>query len=207
MRDRNSEGCAFGRSALNRDLSPMVLHDLLHDGEPKSRPIFFALTYERFKDGIADARGNSAPVVTNSNVDLRTCIREFDLDLSRSARHGLARIQNEVEEDALELSMIEPALRRAGLANLDGRVVKFGIASHRMNRVFYGGADASVGWTQGCARARELQQGIRELCHALHGKLNFLIQFVALFASKVRLAQELRVGHHGGHRMPQVMRD
>src|SRR6185437_15175252 len=144
MRDCNSEGCAFGRSALNRDLSPMVLHDLLHDGQPESCPVFFALTDERFKNGIADTGRDPTAIVTDPDVDLRTCIRELDLDSSCPPRHGLACIQNEVEEDALELPVIEPSLGGAGLANFHRGIVKLGIASYRVDRVFDCGADAAV---------------------------------------------------------------
>src|SRR5689334_7000007 len=54
MRNCNVKGRPVGRSLLDRNLAPVVLHDLLHHRQTKASSIFFPLAYEWFEERLPD---------------------------------------------------------------------------------------------------------------------------------------------------------
>ena len=67
-RKKQPEHCASLTGAVQGDITPMVAHDLLRNGQAKSGASLFAIAYKGLENALADGLGDARPVVRNADL-------------------------------------------------------------------------------------------------------------------------------------------
>src|SRR6267143_875930 len=185
----------------------MILEDFLADGETQTSAILFPVACERLEESSADRFGHSRPVVHDANLDSVLAFAQVYVDPSRFARDGFTRVHQQVRKHPLPFLLVQPRFAPTFAQDRNLQAVKFRTSPHRMDGALERRFNGAKHPPKGFSRLRELEQGIDQVRHLVHGVTDFPIKFFSLIRVQIALAKELGVGHNGSQWMPQVVRN
>ena len=206
-RQRDLEGGALARVALDEDRAPVLLHDPVRDRQPEPGALADALGGE---ERVVDAPDVLAadPVAGVAHLDHHGVVVGMRAQRQpAAARHRVARVQDQVEEHLLDAVLVA-AHRRHVLRQLaphpDPRAVELVLDE----REHVGQHLVHVDLLElGPARAREVEQPVDDLRRAEALLLDLLEHLLARVVLLELAAQQLRVGRDPGERGVHLVRD
>src|ERR1019366_1805047 len=158
QRNIHAEGRSRRRRLLHRNIAAVVLQNLLHHGQSHPRPILLAMTDKGLEQPVAHRLGNSRPVILDANLKALPRASQLDVDFAGFRGHGLARIEQQVQQGAFHFLEVEPAFRRAVAGNPYTDALEFRMRFHALHGSIDRRAHIAVARTQRLSCAGEFQQ-------------------------------------------------
>src|SRR5215470_4144251 len=97
----NQKYSTLRRRGFYGDVSPVILHDLLHYSETQSGAVLLAMTHERFEQPIANKVGNSAAIIGHTDFNSVARAMQADMNLPGHRRNCFARVDQQILEHSL----------------------------------------------------------------------------------------------------------
>ncbi len=213
----DGEGGAFAQLGFDFDAAFVVFDDFLADGQAQAGAFGFAFSGGAFggEEGLEDSGdelvGDAGAAVDhlNQNFGVGGIAEAFDGERAAAAEHGLAGVDQEIEEDLLELNGIAENLEIGLDLDAEGDAIFSGVAGHDQEGFideFLDGDFAEDGLAAGQA-----EHGLADfsgLVSALEGFAEGLSDqvHVGIFGLG-RLEGELRVADDGGEEVVELVSD
>src|SRR5437899_1689137 len=115
---------AFRTGALDAHLAAVVLNDFLDRGEAQPGTVFLAVAHKGLEQVLAHGRRDARTVVGDANLQPLRRAADLHFDFPRIRRRGLAGVEQQVVEDALDLAGIKPAFSPAFLGKRYGNAAE-----------------------------------------------------------------------------------
>src|SRR5580693_4999005 len=136
----------------------MVAHDLLRNGQAKSSPPLFAITYKGLENERADGFGDARTVVPNSDLYAVLSAHGCHLYPPGIWWNRLASIQNDVRDHLLQTSRVELTLGQTFVIVADHNPPEFRSYRHDPNGALEGAGDVGNLGREGCRVPGGLQK-------------------------------------------------
>jgi hypothetical protein len=201
------EQCSGLISFVKVDLAAMILDDLLCYRETESAASGLTVADKRFKSGTLNRRGDTGPVIPNTDLQASAISSRGDDDLSRVRRNRLTSIEYQVGNHPFETIVIEPTHRHPFMMMLDTDPAKLLSDTCHPNQPMNGFNNVPYGRSKRVTASGALQQRGEQLIHALNRRTNFLVEIVPLRLAYACLAEEFRICKDGAKRMAKIVGD